>query len=80
MLFISAAIASSLAVLVPSTRFENKQSKIVLGNLEALTHDEEKKDKEEEEFYHLWCCGTSGTCLECDNLIIVGKRSSTPCE
>lgn len=46
---------------------------VLVENVEALSQDETVTD-------HYWCCGHTGTCAKGDNLVIIGKFSTAPCQ
>jgi len=49
-----------------------RKNQCTIANIEALSNGENPKD--------LWCCGTTGVCVNSTNLIIIGKISEKPCE
>lgn len=56
---------------------DERDTDILLSNIEALSETPEKPAKNPTEY---WCCGTTAKCLEASNLIIVGHLSFTPCK
>lgn len=49
-----------------------RKNQCTIANIEALSNGENPKD--------LWCCGTTGVCVNSPNLVIIGKISEKPCE
>lgn len=43
-----------------------------IANIEALSSGESPTN--------LWCCGTTGVCVQGTNAVIIGKISNTPCK
>lgn len=48
------------------------KSKLSMYNIEALSDDDE--------YYHVWCCGSTDKCAYGPHYEIVGKLTYKPCE